>query len=231
MEPACPHAVHAGMKTIQRPEDRPSPIVCAQCGSQFSSIDDTETFCATCLLHTALSGEDVDYTRRPHQFDQYELITDNNGAPVELGRGAMGVTYKALDTNLRCEVALKVIHPRYLADKSSRARFLSEARAAAQLRHRNIASVFHLGSKRDEYFYAMELVEGETIEESGSPQRTDRLPDRAGHRLANHARSDCHRHSAICSSRCQTFKRDALQRSRWCNCGEVNRLRAGQRHH
>src|SRR4029077_10241777 len=64
-----------------------------------------------------------------------------------------------------CEVALKVIHPRYLADKSSRARFLSEARAAAQLRHRNIASVFHLGSKRDEYFYAMELVEGQTIEE------------------------------------------------------------------
>ena len=153
------------MKTIQRSEGRPPPIVCAQCGSQFSSVDDTETFCATCLLHTALSDEDVDYTPRPHQFDQYELITGNNGAPVELGRGAMGVTYKALDTNLRCEVALKVIHPRYLADKPSRARFLSEARAAAQLRHRNIASVFHLGSERGEYFYAMELVDGETIED------------------------------------------------------------------
>jgi serine/threonine protein kinase len=77
----------------------------------------------------------------------------------------MGVTYRAFDTNLRCEVALKVIHPRYLADESSRARFLSEARASAQLRHRNIASVFHLGSKRGEYFYAMELLEGETIED------------------------------------------------------------------
>jgi serine/threonine protein kinase/tetratricopeptide (TPR) repeat protein len=165
MEPACPHAVHAGMKTMQWPEGRPSPIVCAQCGSQFSSIDDKETFCATCLLQTALSSEDVDYTPGPHQFDQYELITGNNGAPIELGRGAMGVTYKALDTNLRCEVALKVIHPRYLADKSTRARFLSEARAAAQLRHRNIASVFHLGSERGDYFYAMELVDGETIED------------------------------------------------------------------
>ena len=102
---------------------------------------------------------------RPQRFDQYELVNGSDGEPVELGRGGMGVTYKAFDTNLRCEVALKVIHPRDLADETSRARFLSEARAAAQLRHRNIASVFHLGSKRDEYFYAMELVEGQTIEE------------------------------------------------------------------
>ena len=139
-------------------------MVCAQCGSEFSSIDDSETFCATCLLATALSNEDVEHAARPHRFDQYELITGDDGEPVELGRGAMGVTYKAFDTNLRYEVALKVIHPRYLADESSRARFLSEARAAAQLRHRNIASVFHLGNERDEYFYAMELVDGETIE-------------------------------------------------------------------
>ena len=140
-------------------------MVCAQCGSEFSSIDDSEMFCATCLLATALSSEDVEHTARLHRFDQYELITGDDGTPVELGRGAMGVTYRAFDTNLRYEVALKVIHPRYLANESSRARFLSEARTAAQLRHRNIASVFHLGSERDEYFYAMELVDGETIEE------------------------------------------------------------------
>jgi eukaryotic-like serine/threonine-protein kinase len=144
---------------------RTTQSVCAQCGSQFSSIDEVETFCATCLLRTALSDEDGEHAARPHRFGQYELVTGDDGVPVELGRGAMGVTYKALDTNLRCEVALKVIHPRYLANEVSRARFLSEARAAAQLRHRNIASVFHLGSERDEYFYAMELVEGETIEE------------------------------------------------------------------
>jgi serine/threonine protein kinase/Tfp pilus assembly protein PilF len=153
------------MKTIERPEGRPSPPACAQCGSLLSSSEGTEEFCLTCLLHTALGGEDLDHAPRPPRFDQYELVNGRDGEPVELGRGAMGVTYKAFDTNLRCEVALKVIHPRYLADESSRARFLSEARAAAQLRHRNIASVFHLGSKRGEYFYAMELVEGQTIEE------------------------------------------------------------------
>ena len=112
-----------------------------------------------------MGSADLDHAPKPRRFDQYELVNGSNGGPVELGRGAMGVTYKAFDTNLRCEVALKVIHPRDLADETSRARFLSEARAAAQLRHRNIASVFHLGSKRDEYFYAMELVEGQTIEE------------------------------------------------------------------
>jgi eukaryotic-like serine/threonine-protein kinase len=139
--------------------------VCAQCGSSLSSSEDAEELCLTCLLNTALDRADVDQAGRPQRFDQYELVNGTDGEPVELGRGAMGVTYKAFDTNLRCEVALKVIHPRYLADEASRARFLSEARAAAQLRHRNIASVFHLGSNRDEYFYAMELVEGQTIEE------------------------------------------------------------------
>jgi TolB-like protein/serine/threonine protein kinase/Tfp pilus assembly protein PilF len=153
------------MNEKQSVESKATQPVCAQCGSPLSLSEDTEEFCVACLLHAALGNEDVDHGVSPNRFDQYELITGGDGAPVELGRGAMGVTYKAFDTNLRCEVALKVINPRYLTDESSRARFLSEARAAAQLRHRNIASVFHLGSERDEYFYAMELVDGETIED------------------------------------------------------------------
>src|SRR6516165_521598 len=76
----------------------------------------------------------------------------------------MGVTYKALDINLRCPVTLKVISERYLGDESARLRFLREARAAASVRHPNVASVFHLGRAGDIYFYAMEFVEGETLE-------------------------------------------------------------------
>ncbi|HEX3419807.1 MAG TPA: serine/threonine-protein kinase, partial [Candidatus Udaeobacter sp.] len=153
------------MNETQSVESKPSQPVCAQCGSRLSSTAGAETCCVSCLLRTALGDEDLNDSGRPKRFDQYELVIDDAGAPVELGRGAMGVTYRAFDTNLRCEVALKVIHQRYLADESSRARFLSEARAAAQLRHRNIASVFHLGSEREEYFYTMELVEGDTIED------------------------------------------------------------------
>src|SRR5258705_11476977 len=76
----------------------------------------------------------------------------------------MGVTYKAFDVDLRCPVTLKVISERYLGDESARLRFLREARAAASVRHPNVASVFHLGRTDQNYFYAMEFVEGETLE-------------------------------------------------------------------
>src|SRR5262249_42980516 len=61
-------------------------------------------------------------------------------------------------------VTLKVISERYLGDESARLRFLREARAAAKVRHSNVASVLHLGRTGNSYFYAMEFVEGETLE-------------------------------------------------------------------
>jgi eukaryotic-like serine/threonine-protein kinase len=61
-------------------------------------------------------------------------------------------------------VTLKVISEKYLSDQSARLRFLREARAAASVRHPNVASVFHLGRTGQDYFYAMEFVEGETLE-------------------------------------------------------------------
>jgi serine/threonine protein kinase len=98
------------------------------------------------------------------RFEHYELVTGEDGKPVELGRGAMGITYKAFDINLRCPVTLKVISERYIGDESAQLRFLREARAAARLRHSNVASVLHLGRAGSSYFYAMEFVEGETLE-------------------------------------------------------------------
>ena len=97
-------------------------------------------------------------------FDHYEVLTRDDGSPCELGRGAMGITYKAFDTNLRVNVALKVINAKYLESEVAQQRFMREARAAAQLRHPNVASVFHLGTNRDAFFYAMEFVDGETVE-------------------------------------------------------------------
>jgi hypothetical protein len=90
----------------------------------------------------------------PKRFEHYELVKGEDGKPVELGRGAMGVTYKAFDVDLQCPVTLKVISERYLGDESARLRFLREARAAARLRHSNVASVLHLGRTGTSYFYA-----------------------------------------------------------------------------
>jgi serine/threonine protein kinase len=98
------------------------------------------------------------------RFEHYEVVTGEDGKPAELGRGAMGITYKAFDVDLHCPVTLKVISERYLGDESAQLRFLREARAAASVRHPNVASVFHLGRRGQNYFYAMEFVEGETLE-------------------------------------------------------------------
>ena len=122
---------------------------CPSCGNEFSGAME---FCPVCMLRKGLaeveSGESAfENAVKPTpdqpgwRFDYYELATGQDGKPVELGRGAMGVTYKALDINLRCPVTLKVISERYLGDESARLRFFREARAAARLRHSNVASV------------------------------------------------------------------------------------------
>jgi serine/threonine protein kinase len=69
-----------------------------------------------------------------------------------------------LDIDLQRPVTLKVISEKYLGDESARLRFVREARAAASVRHPNVASVFRLGRRGRHYFYAMEFVEGETLE-------------------------------------------------------------------
>jgi hypothetical protein len=146
---------------------------CPSCGNEFSAAVE---FCPVCMLREALGGgvesgessseEAVKPTleQTVQRFKHYELVTGEDGKPVELGRGAMGVTYKAFDVDLHCPVTLKVISERYVGDESARLRFLREARAAASVRHPNVASVFHLGRTGQNYFYAMEFVDGETLE-------------------------------------------------------------------
>jgi WD40 repeat protein/serine/threonine protein kinase len=100
-----------------------------------------------------------------HRFAHFELEIGRDGKPIELGRGAMGITYKAIDVALRRTVAIKVIASRLMENESLKSRFVREARAAAALRHPNIASVFYLGSTGSSYFYAMEFAPGKTLEE------------------------------------------------------------------
>src|SRR5271165_4032897 len=128
---------------------------CSICKTPLSA-DNLGAFCPVCMLRSALTqtlelGEEKlivapELEVSENRFEHYELVRREDGAPLELGRGAMGITFKAIDTNLRRPVALKVVKARLLDNEVIRQRFISEARAAASLRHPNVASVFHLGS-------------------------------------------------------------------------------------
>jgi serine/threonine protein kinase len=148
------------------------PRCCVACGTPYAGGND-DLGCPVCLFRRVLEPESEEHPgiwgdgpSRPDdgRFDHYEVARCNGGAFVELGRGAMGVTYKAFDVHLGRPVTLKVISEKYLGDESAQLRFLREARAAASIRHPNVASVFHLGTTGSSYFYAMEFVEGETLE-------------------------------------------------------------------
>ncbi len=129
----------------------------------------------SCLLRAGIgSEEEVAQDSNPNAFEDgerfgvYEIDRREDGSLYELGRGAMGVTYRATDTSLQRKVALKIIKTD-IAERSAdaRERFMREARAAAGLRHENIATVHEFGMRLEtgQYFYAMELIEGETLDE------------------------------------------------------------------
>jgi hypothetical protein len=101
-----------------------SKRACPVCGTLFP--DDSES-CPVCALRGALGNEQtvsqsVGPTLSPSEFrfEHYEILTREDGTPVELGRGAMRITYKAIDVNLRSAVALKVINARFVGDESAR---------------------------------------------------------------------------------------------------------------
>jgi len=98
------------------------------------------------------------------KYAHFEVEVGADGFPVELGAGAMAITYRARDTVLNSVVALKVIDRKVAQNPGARSRFLREARAAANIHHPNVARVTFYGEQDGECFYAMELVEGETLE-------------------------------------------------------------------
>jgi serine/threonine protein kinase len=152
-----------------------SHVICGKCGAPLQHIGQFADQCVACLLKLLWDEEEIP-TARVEQFDHYQVATRTDGTLVELGRGAMGITFKAFDTVLGNDVALKVIDARIADNPEARERFLREARAAARLRHPNVASVFYYGTRKSDgqCFYAMELVEGETLEEH--LRRCGRLP-------------------------------------------------------
>ena len=90
----------------------------------------------------------------------------------KLGEGGMGIVYRALDLRLDRDVALKLLPPRFSADREARLRFIREAKAASALEHPHICSVHEIDETEDgQLFLVMPCYEGETLRE-----RIDRDP-------------------------------------------------------
>jgi len=145
---------------------------CATCGRPLTQCGPNGE-CLRCLVTLGFlaDGEEAErpaargrLTPGPLRYAHFEVETGADGFPVELGAGAMAITYRAHDTVLNSTVALKVIDRSVAQNPGARSRFLREARAAANIHHPNVAQVTFYGEQDGECFYAMELVEGETLE-------------------------------------------------------------------
>ena len=171
-------------------------LTCEQCGAPLPG-QATEDGCLNCLLTAGMAHDAAAKAAFPNEsgtvfYQHYEILHRPDGTWWELGRGAMGVTYKARDVNLDAPVALKIISANFSTRPDARRLFLKEAQAAARLRHPNVASVFHFGTinalpdpacaaptpeeiaEAGDCFYSMEFIEGETLE--ARLRRTGPLP-------------------------------------------------------
>src|SRR5262249_55360950 len=146
--------------------------ICATCGKPLTQVGPRGA-CVRCLVSLGFlgdsrlperSGVPSRLTPRVLKYDHFEVQVGDDGFPVELGAGAMAITYRARDTVLNSVVALKVIDRTVAQTPGARWRFMSEGRADAQISHPNVARVSHYGEQDGECFYVMELVEGENLE-------------------------------------------------------------------
>jgi serine/threonine protein kinase len=141
-------------------------IKCPECSSNNA---DSASFCSDCGTRIGLSKKMPDVTKTlltpipqlepgTSLSNRYEIIS-------ELGKGGMGEVYLAEDSNLKRQVAIKVLPQQLALDKEMLARFEREARLLASLNHPNIATIHGLEKSGGQQFLVMELVEGETLAE------------------------------------------------------------------
>jgi len=143
-------------------------IACPRCRSENT---DSSKFCSSCA--EPLIGGDRD-TPSPTKTIQTPIAGRLIGSLVagkykiieELGRGGMGVVYKAEDIKLQRTVALKFLPAQWTSDPEARERFVQEARAASGLDHPNICTIYEIGETEDGHMYiAMACYEGESLRE------------------------------------------------------------------
>jgi serine/threonine protein kinase len=139
------------MSEDQRPPDDPEP-------NRLDSADLEGDAGTTDPDATREGGEKPDGSSPAKRLGDFDLLQ-------EIGRGGMGVVYEARQVSLDRRVALKVLPPALGLTSQSKQRFEREARAAAKLHHTNIVPVHAVGEHDGHHFYAMDLIEGQSLDQ------------------------------------------------------------------
>ncbi len=130
---------------------------CSSCGAEFEADPQTAGVAATCAK-CGTTASDSDILIKPGTiiggFEVGKLI----------GQGGMGNVYRAKQTSMRRDVAMKILHRYFTEDKKLISQFLSEIRTTAQLRHRNIVTALDAGEDKGKYFLAMNFIDGDNVE-------------------------------------------------------------------
>ena len=140
-------------------------VECPKCKTENTS---DSQFCKKCATSLPPS-EDINVSRtKTIQKTKEKSVLEKSFAGKyqireELGRGGMGIVYKAEDTKLKRTVALKFLPPELARDKEARERFIREAQAAAALDHPNICTVYEADEAEGKAFISMAYIEGENL--------------------------------------------------------------------
>lgn len=109
-----------------------------------------------------ISKQDLDVISQIASSDK--LVFGGYEVKSILGEGGLGVVYLAKQISLQRNVALKVLHPKWMKDEEFRKRFLLEARVVGKLSHPNLIQVFDVAFDKGRYFFSMEYVAGQTVD-------------------------------------------------------------------
>jgi len=140
-------------------------VKCPKC--QFENPDDT-LYCGKCTTPLKPSEEISVSPTKTLQIPVKELEIDSTFAGryqilEELGKGGMGMVYKALDKEINEQVAIKLLKPEIADDESTIERFRNELKIARKISHKNVCRMYHLAKEKDTPYITMEYVEGEDL--------------------------------------------------------------------